>query len=69
MLALVPFLTNPEFRQRVVGFCDDPIVRPFWEDFEKRPVREKRDIPQSVLTRVRSFLADPALRCMLGLID
>ena len=66
MVKLYGLLTNTEERAHLVGQCEDSMARKFWRDFEAWDRRDKRDKPQSALTRLRAFLSDPILRGMLG---
>ena len=66
MVSLYGLLTNDTERQRLVRQCNDAMARKFWRDFDTWSPQDKRDKPQSVLTRLRAFLSDPRLRGMLG---
>lgn len=66
LISLYALLTNSQYRQRLVAQCDDPLTRRFWAEFETWPLRDQRDKPQPVLTRLRAFLSDPQLRNVLG---
>lgn len=66
LLSMYQLLVREEFRARVVARCTDPITRSFWREFERWPAADRRDKPQSVLTRLRAFLSDAHLRNGLG---
>lgn len=65
-LSMYQLLIDESFRARVVERCDDPIARSFWREFESWPAADRRDKPQPVLTRLRTFLSDSVLRNSLG---
>lgn len=69
LLSLYALLTNAQYRQRMVQQCEDPLTRRFWSEFEAWPLRDQRDKPQPVLTRLRAFLSDPQLRNVLGQVN
>lgn len=55
------------FRERIVRKVEDPMVRAFWEhEFEPLSDAKKREWTASVLNKVEAFLANPALRNILG---
>ena len=64
LMHLKPMLVDQAFRKRVLAYCTDPYVHEFWtQEFDGTwSSRDRVDKPASVLTRVRSFLADPTIR-------
>ncbi|MEM9316066.1 MAG: hypothetical protein AAGA95_15695 [Pseudomonadota bacterium] len=70
MLGMYAALTNGQYRASLVAQCTDSLTRSFWEkEFGAWPLRDQRDKPQPVLTRLRAFLSDPLLRNVLGQVN
>src|SRR3954463_16411234 len=66
LLWLPRFLTDDDWRK---GLCDrltNPTVRAFWEDFGRRPKRERRGDIQPVLNRVQELFRDPIMAHIFG---
>ena len=65
---LVPLLTNPAFRRRVLALAPpDPLgTDVFWQGYEAKPVRTQAVEVSSVLNKLRQLMLRPGLRAMLG---
>ena len=65
---LVPLLTNPAFRRRVLALAPpDPLgTDVFWQGYEAKPVRTQAVEVAPVLNKLRQLLLRPGLRAMLG---
>ena len=65
---LVPLLTNPAFRHRVLALAPpDPLGTDiFWQGYEAKPVRTQAVEVAPVLNKLRQLMLRPGLRAMLG---
>ena len=65
---LVPLLTNPAFRRRVLALAPaDPLGTDiFWQGYEAKPVRTQAVEVAPVLNKLRQLMLRPGLRAMLG---
>lgn len=65
---LVPLLTNPAFRHRVLALApSDPLGTDiFWQGYEAKPVRTQAVEVAPVLNKLRQLMLRPGLRAMLG---
>ena len=65
---LVPLLTNPVFRRRVLALAPpDPLgTDVFWRGYEAKPVRTQAVEVAPVLNKLRQLMLRPGLRAMLG---
>ena len=65
---LVPLLTNPAFRRRVLALAPpDPLgTDVFWQSYEAKPVRTQAVEVAPVLNKLRQLMLRPGLRAMLG---
>ena len=65
---LVPLLTNPAFRRRVLALApSDPLgTDVFWQGYEAKPVRTQAVEVALVLNKLRQLMLRPGLRAMLG---
>ena len=65
---LVPLLTNPTFRRRVLALAPpDPLgTDVFWQGYEVKPVRTQAVEVAPVLNKLRQLMLRPGLRAMLG---
>ena len=65
---LVPLLTNPAFRHRVLALAPpDPLgTDVFWQGYEAKPVRTQAVEVAPVLNKLRQLMLRPGLRAMLG---
>ena len=65
---LVPLLTNPAFRRRVLALAPaDPLgTDVFWQGYEAKPVRTQAVEAAPVLNKLRQLMLRPGLRAMLG---
>lgn len=65
---LVPLLTNPAFRRRVLALAPaDPLgTDVFWQGYEAKPVRTQAVEVAPVLSKLRQLMLRPGLRAMLG---
>ena len=65
---LVPLLTNPVFRRRVLALAPaDPLgTDVFWQGYEAKPVRTQAVEVAPVLNKLRQLMLRPGLRAMLG---
>lgn len=65
---LVPLLTNPAFRRRVLALAPpDPLgTDVFWQGYEAKPVRTQAVEIAPVLNKLRQLMLRPGLRAMLG---
>ena len=65
---LVPLLTNPAFRRRVLALAPpDPLgTDVFWQGHEAKPVRTQAVEVAPVLNKLRQLMLRPGLRAMLG---
>lgn len=67
LLELQPFLTDREFRLRVVGKLQNPGVKEFWlARFERLSRPAQATYVEPVLNKAGSFTSDPYLRALLG---
>ncbi|WP_299378299.1 hypothetical protein [uncultured Tateyamaria sp.] len=66
MVALYRFFQDEAFRERIVAGARPGVAKTYWEDFATWPKQDRRDKPQSVLTRLQAFVADPLLCGVLG---
>jgi hypothetical protein len=67
LLELQPFLTDREFRLRIVGKLENPGVREFWlARFERLSRGAQAAYVEPVLNKAGAFTSDPYLRALLG---
>lgn len=67
LAALPRFLSNAEFRARVLRHCTDPVVREFWDDwFLELDKREELARVVSTMNKVGKLVLSPTLRNILG---
>lgn len=66
LVSLPRLLVDAEFRSSLLRTCRDPMIRQFWDLFEKDTDRLKSEAVGPVNTRVSYLLSDPALRRVLG---
>src|SRR3954453_11348381 len=66
LLWLPRFLTDDDWRRHLVEQIGNPTVRAFWQDFDRRPKRERRGDIQPVLNRVQELFRDPIMANIFG---
>lgn len=67
LLELAPFLTDRDFRLKVVGRLENPGVREFWlARFERLSKGAQATYVEPVLNKAGAFTSDPYLRALLG---
>ena len=60
-------LTDPHYRQRLVGPLDDPVgLESFWGWYEALSDAEKQTVVGPVLNKVRAFTMRPTVRAIIG---
>jgi len=66
LVALPLLLSDPNFRRRIVGQLDDPVLRGFWMSLEGWSEAERAAAIAPTMTRVRPLLMRPQLRAIIG---
>ncbi|KKU65538.1 MAG: hypothetical protein UX89_C0027G0007 [Parcubacteria group bacterium GW2011_GWA2_47_16] len=67
LLGVYRLLVDDEFRKRIVGNVQDPIVKMFWiEDYEKYDERFRKEIISPVQNKVGQLLTSPQMRNIVG---
>lgn len=67
LLLVTRFLTDPEFRDRALGFVRDPVVRSFWEiEFPGYTKALQSEATSPILNKLGAITAHPVLRTTLG---
>ena len=66
LLELEPFLTDPDFRSRLLAGIHDSLVVSFFDQQYDRWGRDQLIMASPVLNKVSAFLFKPQVRCMLG---
>ena len=67
LLSLLRLLSEPRFREAVVGRVSDPLVRAFWQrEFAGWPSRLQAEAVAPVQNKIGHFLSNPLLRNILG---
>jgi type IV secretory pathway TraG/TraD family ATPase VirD4 len=70
LLDVPRILLDKEFRDRTLWFVEDPQVRAFFkEEFERYAASFRQEAVSPILNKVGHFLANPALRGILGQKD
>lgn len=63
---LPALFTDAEFRRSLVMRVHDPILRDFWESFEKRSPADQNTITAPLMNKLRPFLLRKSIRLSLG---
>ena len=67
LLGVLKMLNDEGYRSRVLSQVRDPVVAQFWRDeYAGRGEKFNREADSAVLNKVRTFLAPPPLRNILG---
>lgn len=67
MLDITRLLTNKQFRKEVLQYCQDPVVRNFWEvEFASWNDKFATEAVAPVLNKVGAFTANPLVRNIIG---
>jgi len=67
MLDITRILTDKKFRQEVLGYVDDPVVRNFWTvEFTSWNDRFAAEAVAPVLNKIGAFTANPIVRNIIG---
>jgi hypothetical protein len=67
MLDITRMLTEKKFRQDVIGYLDDPVVKNFWNiEFASWNDKFASEAVAPVLNKVGAFTANPMMRNILG---
>lgn len=67
MLDIPRMLTEKKFRQAVIGFIDDPVVKNFWvNEFASWNDKFAAEAVAPVLNKVGAFTANPMIRNIIG---
>ena len=67
LLGVLKMLNDEPYRSRVLSRVSDPVVLQFWrEEYAQRGEKFNREADAAVLNKVRTFLAAPPLRNILG---
>ena len=63
----VKFLLTTRYRDEVLQYVTDPVVKDFWEnDFASMPEEDKRTSVQSTVNKFQTLMADARVRNCLG---
>ncbi len=66
LLGLPRLLIDPEFRDRHVRGCNDPVVRSFWQtEYAAYDARLRNEAIAPVQNKIGAFLANPFIRSIL----
>ncbi|MBU1672320.1 MAG: hypothetical protein KKF41_10485 [Actinobacteria bacterium] len=57
-----PFITDKDFRERVLADLDDPEATKFWAHYSSKKPAQREDETRSLLNRVDQFILDRRLR-------
>lgn len=68
LVGLKYLITSKKYREEVLSFVADPIIKDFWEtDFgELMPEREQRQNTLSTLNKIGALISDPMIRNVIG---
>jgi hypothetical protein len=67
MLDITRMLTEKKFRQDVISYVDDPVVKNFWvTEFASWNDKFAIEAVAPVLNKVGAFTANPMIRNILG---
>ena len=67
LVAMKFLITDDTYREQVLKYIKDPIIRGYWEqDWSALPERLRRERSLSTLNKLRAFITDPTLRNILG---
>lgn len=67
LLSVIPALTDPKYRTRLLRHCHDPVVRDFWlSEFAAYDGRMQAEFVAPILNKVSAFARSPAMRKVLG---
>lgn len=67
MLDITRMLTDKKFRQNVIGYIDDPVVKNFWvTEFASWNDKFASEAVAPVLNKVGAFTANPMVRNIIG---
>ena len=67
MLDITRMLTDKKFRKETIGYCNDVVVRQFWNvEFASWSEKFQTEAIAPVLTKVGAFTANPIIRNIIG---
>ena len=67
LLSVIPMLTDPEYRERVVLKVTDPLCRSYWErQFSEYSDQKRDDVISPILNKLDALFSYPAIRHTLG---
>lgn len=67
LMGIHTMLTDPGYRETVLGHVSDPVVGAFWRrEFASMTPREQRETSRSTLNKIGMLMADPRIRNTLG---
>lgn len=67
MLGITRILSDDDFRRKVVGKVEDPVVRAFWvEEFAKMQDKFRIEAISPIQNKVGQFLSSPTIRNIVG---
>lgn len=69
LVEVVPFLTDPGFRGRIVRQISDPILTSIWQRFESEGPATQMRLVQPAIHRVQPLLLRSSVRLTLGQAD
>ncbi len=63
---VVPLLTDPDFRRRIVGAVTDDALAGVWEWFEAQTVAAQAEMTSPLINKLAPFVLRPRLRAVVG---
>ena len=67
MLDITRMLTDKKFRKETIGYCNDVVVRQFWNvEFASWSEKFQTEAIAPVLNKVGAFTANPIIRNIIG---
>ncbi|OGK24288.1 hypothetical protein A3C25_02585 [Candidatus Roizmanbacteria bacterium RIFCSPHIGHO2_02_FULL_38_11] len=67
LVDILPLLSHKEYRKKVVGKLEDPVLKNFWEkEFERMPDRLRAEAISPIQNKVGQFVTSKMIRNILG---
>ncbi|OGK42259.1 hypothetical protein A2954_04590 [Candidatus Roizmanbacteria bacterium RIFCSPLOWO2_01_FULL_37_12] len=67
LVDILPLLSHKEYRKKIVGKLEDPVLKNFWEkEFERMPDRLRAEAISPIQNKVGQFVTSRMIRNILG---
>lgn len=66
LFGLYLMLTSTEYRQHVIKDISNPVVKQFWQKFDRHPEKWQDEHTDSTYNKIQILMADPRIRAISG---